>query len=130
MASGATLGSESMQAKTHWNYVYHTKRTDEVSWFQRKPRVSLDLIRRVVPERSARIIDVGAGASTLVDHLLQDGYSRVTALDVSGAALQHARERLGDRATAVTWLEADVRDAALPEAGFDVWHDRAVFHFL
>ena len=119
-----------METKAHWEHVYRTRNIEEVSWHQRNPRISLDLIRRVAPGVSARIIDVGGGASSLVDHLLRDGYSRITVLDVSEAALRHARERLGPAAETVTWIDGDVRTAELPEVAFDVWHDRAVFHFL
>ena len=119
-----------MDTKTHWENVYRTKDTDEVSWYQRTPRISLDLIRRVVPDRRANIIDIGGGNSSLVDHLLHDGYSHVTVLDVSGTALRQAQQRVEAVSQAVTWVEADVRTADLPEATFDVWHDRAVFHFL
>ena len=90
----------------------------------------MSLIRRVAPDRSAAIIDVGGGASTLVDGLLVEGYSSVTVLDVSSAALAEAYERLGGDAARVTWLEANVLHAALPASAYDVWHDRAVFHFL
>ena len=120
----------SMDTKTHWENVYRTKETDEVSWYQRTPRISLDLIRRVVPDRRANIIDIGGGNSSLVDHLLHDGYSHVTVLDVSGTALRQAQQRVEAVSQAVTWVEADVRTADLPEARFDLWHDRAVFHFL
>jgi ubiquinone/menaquinone biosynthesis C-methylase UbiE len=116
--------------KAHWETVYRTKRAEEVSWFQREPTISLDLISRAAPETSARIIDVGGGASRLVDGLSHLGYSDVTVLDLSPTALAQARARLGDAATRVRWLEADVLDARLPEAEFDLWHDRAVFHFL
>jgi ubiquinone/menaquinone biosynthesis C-methylase UbiE len=116
--------------KAHWETVYRTKRTDELSWFQREPAISLDLIHRAAPETSARIIDVGGGTSRLVDELCRAGYSDITVLDLSPTALAKARARLGDAATRVRWLEADVLTARLPEAGFDLWHDRAVFHFL
>jgi ubiquinone/menaquinone biosynthesis C-methylase UbiE len=119
-----------MDAKTHWQHVYRTKRADEVSWFQREPTVSTELIRRAAPETTARIVDVGGGASTLVDSLLRHGYSELTVLDLSSAALAQARERLGAAGPAVTWQEADVLTVELPAAAFDVWHDRAVFHFL
>ena len=119
-----------MDTKAHWEHVYRTRNIEEVSWHQRTPRISLDLIRRVAPAFDARIIDVGGGASSLVDHLLRDGYSRITVLDVSEAALRHAHERLGPAAETVTWIDGDVRTAELPEVAFDVWHDRAVFHFL
>ncbi len=118
-----------MDGKAHWDTIYRTKPWRGVSWFQREAQVSLALIQRVAPARSARIIDVGGGASTLVDGLIAAGYDHLTVLDLSGSALALARTRLGPDAR-VTWIEADVRTAALPAAGFDVWHDRAVFHFL
>jgi SAM-dependent methyltransferase len=116
--------------KAHWESVYRTKRPDQVSWYQREATISLDLIRRTVPNPSSPIIDVGGGASTLVDGLLREDYSNVTVLDVSSTAIELARARLGDAASRVRWLEADVLTAALPQAAFDLWHDRAVFHFL
>jgi len=116
--------------KAHWDSVYGRKRADEVSWFQREPAISLDLIRRAAPETSARIIDVGGGASRLVDALSRTGYSDLTVLDLSPTALAQARARLGDAAGRVCWLEVDVLNAKLPDAQFDLWHDRAVFHFL
>jgi SAM-dependent methyltransferase len=119
-----------MDSKSHWENVYRTKRVDEVSWFQTSPAISFDLIRRAVPEFAARIIDVGGGASSLVDGLLQFGYTDLTVLDLSATALEHARGRLGGSASRVHWIEADVLAAALPEGSFDLWHDRAVFHFL
>ena len=119
-----------MDPRAHWQKVYETKKPTEVSWYQPAARVSSSLIRRVAPDRSAAIIDVGGGASTLVDGLLAAGYSSVTVLDVSSAALVQASERLGGDAARVTWLEANVLDAALPASAYDVWHDRAVFHFL
>jgi SAM-dependent methyltransferase len=121
---------ETIARTTHWEQVYRTKRADEVSWFQPEPAVSLDLIRRAVPDTSARIIDIGGGASTLVDALLRVGYSDVTVLDLSATALAQVRARLGGAAACVHWLDGDVLSAMLPEAGYDVWHDRAVFHFL
>jgi ubiquinone/menaquinone biosynthesis C-methylase UbiE len=114
----------------HWENVYRSKRADEVSWFQREPTISLDLIRHAVPDTSARMIDVGGGASTLVDGLLRGGYTHVSVLDLSAEALGQARARLGAEAGRVDWIEADVLVATLPEATFDLWHDRAVFHFL
>jgi ubiquinone/menaquinone biosynthesis C-methylase UbiE len=119
-----------MQPKSHWERLYRTKRPTEVSWYQPEARISAQLIKRVAPDTSARIIDVGGGASTLVDGLLDAGYDHVTVLDFSAVALEAARSRLGLRAKLVTWLEADALEARLPAAGYDVWHDRAVFHFL
>ena len=119
-----------MDVKTHWDRIYRTKPAHEVSWFQREAQVSLSLIQRAAPDRAARIVDVGGGASTLVDGLVAAGYRQLTVLDLSNAALAVAKARLGDAARDVTWLEGDVRAAALPASAFDVWHDRAVFHFL
>jgi ubiquinone/menaquinone biosynthesis C-methylase UbiE len=101
-----------------------------VSWYQPEATLSLDLIRRVAPNRATPVIDVGGGASTLVDGLLDGGYHSVTVLDVAPAALAQAGRRLGERAAGVSWLVADVLDAPLRDAAFGVWHDRAVFHFL
>ena len=119
-----------MDSKTHWDTVYRTRRPDEMSWFQREARVSLSLIRRAAPEVTSAILDVGGGASTLVDGLLASGYRRISVLDLSSAALAEARRRLGSSGADVSWLGADVLTADLPPAAFDVWHDRAVFHFL
>ena len=119
-----------MDAREHWGTVYRTKRADDVSWFQREPTLSLDLIRRVAPDPATRIIDVGAGTSTLVDGLLREGYESISVLDIADEALAQSRARLGARAAAVEWLVGDVRTIELPEAAYDVWHDRAVFHFL
>lgn len=120
----------SMQSKEHWEKVYSTKATDEVSWFQEHAALSLKLIRDAGVSLTASIIDVGGGASTLVDDLLSNGYENITVLDLSGAALAKAKARLGGRASCVQWLEANVIEAELPALAYDVWHDRAVFHFL
>ncbi len=119
-----------MQPKEHWEHVYSTKATDKVSWYQAHAVQSLRLIRGTGVPLTASIIDVGGGASTLVDDLLQNGYSALTVLDVSAEALAAAQKRLGSGANAVTWIEADITGAPLPELVYDVWHDRAVFHFL
>jgi SAM-dependent methyltransferase len=119
-----------MARREHWDHIYRSTAASDVSWYQPTPTVSLELIRRVAPDLDAPIIDVGGGASTLVDALLDAGYRDVTVLDLSGAALAVARERLGARAAQVTWLESDVLTAPLPAGGYAVWHDRAVFHFL
>ena len=116
-------------AKTHWEKVYQQKPATEVSWYQANPELSLALIGAVGAGRDARVVDVGGGASRLVDHLVEAGYRHVTVLDIAGSALQQARRRLGDRAGQVTWLEQDV-SAGLSRHRFDIWHDRAVFHFL
>jgi len=119
-----------MQTKEHWDRVYSTKPTTAVSWFQEHAEQSLRLIRGTGVARTASIIDVGGGASTLVDDLLRDGYAALTVLDLSAAALAAAKARLGARAAGVQWLEANITTAALPVHAYDVWHDRAVFHFL
>ncbi len=119
-----------MQAKAHWEKVYATRAATEVSWFQPHAERSLALIGDAGIPPTARIIDVGGGASTLVDDLLEAGYRDVTVLDLSANALAVARARLGPRAHGVRWLEANVLEAALPRHGYDLWHDRAVFHFL
>lgn len=119
-----------MDRKAHWERVYETKSATEVSWFQTQADMSRELVEEAAPDRGAAIIDVGGGASVLVDDLLTAGYKHLTVLDISAAALDQARARLGARADTVTWLNDDALSAALPAAAFDVWHDRAVFHFL
>lgn len=119
-----------MQAKEHWEKVYASKPADSVSWFQLHADQSLRLIRETGVTPAAAIIDVGGGASTLVDDLLDSGYSSVSVLDLSGAALLAAQKRLGERANSVQWIEANITSAKLPRHTFDIWHDRAVFHFL
>ena len=120
-----------MDTQRHWEKVYGTKAPDQVSWFRTHLETSFDLIRRATRgNRSASIIDAGGGASTLVDDLIGLGYRDVTVLDISRAALDAAQQRLGDAAACVRWLRADVAYARLPAHTYDVWHDRAVFHFL
>lgn len=119
-----------MQLKSHWESVYSSKPSDGVSWYQKHADQSLSLIRGTGVRLNASIIDAGGGASTLVDDLLRDGYSSLTVLDISAAALSTARARLGNLAQSVTWLEANITEARLPLHAYDVWHDRAVFHFL
>ena len=113
----------------HWDDVYTRKAEEDVSWFQPEAAVSLALIARCAPALDARLLDVGGGASRLVDGLLERGFSNVTVLDLSAAALAKARERLGGRAREVEWLTQDVTTFA-PAVPYAVWHDRAVFHFL
>lgn len=119
-----------MKPKEHWEGVYSSKASNAVSWFQEHAEQSLRLIKATGVPLSAAIIDVGGGASTLVDDLLHSGYSNLTVLDLSAAALSAAKARLGASSSAVRWLEADVTRAELAVHAYDVWHDRAVFHFL
>jgi SAM-dependent methyltransferase len=115
--------------KEHWEQVYSTKGETGVSWYQREPRLSLELIRTVAPAAGGRIIDVGGGTSGLVDRLLDLSFEKIAVLDISETALGKARARLGARAGRVEWIAADITEA--PDVGtFEVWHDRAVFHFL
>lgn len=119
-----------MQSKFHWESVYSIKATTAVSWFQEHAQHSFTLIHETEVPLSASIIDVGGGASTLVDDLLANGYSDITVLDLSVAALAAAKTRLGEIGNSVQWLEADITKVVLPANSIDVWHDRAVFHFL
>jgi hypothetical protein len=117
-----------MDREAHWNRVYETKQPDAVSWYQRSPQRSLAYITKLT-EPSQKIIDVGGGASGLVDALLDAGYERPIVLDVSAIGLEHTKKRLGSRAALVDWVIADVTKA--PELPLvDLWHDRAVLHFL
>lgn len=116
-------------SKAHWERVYASKATSAVSWFQEQAATSLRLIQATGLGPEAAILDVGGGASVLVDDLLAAGYRDLAVLDLSGAALVAARERLGARAEQVRWIEGDITRVALP-ANYDLWHDRAVFHFL
>ncbi len=117
--------------KRHWDEVYATRAETGVSWYQDEPTRSLELIAAVAPDEGGRIIDVGGGASVLVDRLLEHAFERIAVLDISEIALGKAKARLGEgeRAARVEWLAADVTEAQRVGT-FDVWHDRAVFHFL
>jgi 2-polyprenyl-3-methyl-5-hydroxy-6-metoxy-1,4-benzoquinol methylase len=116
--------------KSHWERVYRTKRPNEVSWYRPHLEVSLQLIEDASPSLDAQIIDVGGGESTLVDDLLTRGYRNISILDVSLTALDVVKERLGDTVDTVNWLCGDVTTFAFTRHQYDVWHDRAVFHFL
>jgi len=115
--------------KQHWETVYGNKTAEETSWYQLFPRLSLSMIARARVGRDAALIDIGGGASLLVDNLLDQGYRDLTVLDISAGALAQASSRLGQRAGRITWVEADVT-AYEPSRQFDLWHDRAAFHFL
>jgi len=119
-----------MDTKSHWDKVYTTKAPDAVSWYRKHLETSLALIERAADARSASIIDVGGGESTLVDDLLLRGYTNITILDISQAAIDVTKSRLGLPAEQVHWLVADITKVELEPRAYDVWHDRAVFHFL
>jgi SAM-dependent methyltransferase len=119
-----------MNKKPHWEHIYESRAPTQVSWYQEHARFSLEYIRKTGIQKTDAIIDVGGGASRLVDDLVADGYRQISVLDISAAALQLARKRLGTYAAAVTWMEADITQADLPAQAYDLWHDRAVFHFL
>jgi len=114
--------------KTYWESIYAEKHPQDVSWYQQEPTISLKIIRHF-SDKNARVIDVGGGASVLVDHLLKVGYSNLAVLDISGKAIEHAKNRLPDQATTIEWFEKDITEFIPPHA-YDIWHDRAVFHFL
>jgi len=114
----------------HWDRFYATRDPAELSWWQPHLTCSLRLIEEAGLPRDSSIIDVGGGNSTLVDDLLARGYERITVLDLSAAALDQAKRRLGEKAAKVTWIAGDVTSLSLPAQAFDLWHDRAVFHFL
>ncbi len=114
---------------THWDNVYAIKGEAEVSWYQDSPAISLEMIHAASPDHRASIIDIGGGASRLVDSLLRDGYRDVAVLDLSANALDAAKRRIGPTASTVDWIVADAT-AWRPARSYDVWHDRAAFHFL
>lgn len=115
--------------KEHWERVYNSKRFSEVSWYQATPGVSLDFIKDLHIAKDAAIIDVGGGDSFFVDHLLDTGFTDITVLDISTAAINRAKQRLGSRAGLVNWIVSDITEF-VPVRKYDFWHDRAVFHFL
>lgn len=118
------------ERQQHWQRVYLDKDATKVSWFEDSPVASLELLATAQLHSASSVIDVGGGASALVDALLANGCEHLTVLDISPAGLDVARARLGAAAERVTWLVADITNAQLPAAAYDVWHDRAVFHFL
>jgi len=122
--------SEEMDRKQHWEAIYQAKPPENVSWFQPKPTHSHSMIVQAAPSHQAHIVDIGSGATTLIGALLDDGYQRITAVDIAASALRTAQQQLGPRAPQVQWIEADVTRLNLPSDSVDVWHDRAVYHFL
>jgi 2-polyprenyl-3-methyl-5-hydroxy-6-metoxy-1,4-benzoquinol methylase len=119
-----------MNQKAHWDKVYSTKPAEAVSWFAPHLETSLKLIHTASARKDAAIIDIGGGESTLVDDLFNEGYRNLSVLDISQTAIEVAKERMGQNASAIQWYCVDIAQASLPEAHFDIWHDRAVFHFL
>ncbi len=117
------------ERKEHWEKIYQAKPSQQLTWYQEKPELSLQLIRNTQLPLDASVIDVGGGASTLVDHLCEAGYTDIGVLDLSANALAATQERLGDKASEVTWYVEDVTCFTPPRL-FSLWHDRAVFHFL
>ncbi len=119
-----------MNVETHWEKIYREKAPDAVSWYRPHLETSLALIEKAAPERSVSIVDVGGGESTLVDDLLAHGYQNITVLDVSQTAIDVTKKRLGPASEGVQWVTADIVNGELAPNAYDVWHDRAVFHFL
>lgn len=119
-----------MDAHNHWENIYGKKAPDAVSWYRPHLERSLELIDKAAPERSASIIDVGGGESTLVDDLVARGYKNITVLDISQIAIDVTKKRLGPASENIHWLAGDITRANLEPCSYDVWHDRAVFHFL
>lgn len=120
---------EEFNRKNHWENIYQTKSLNEVSWYQPKPETSLSFVEKLNLPKAAKIIDVGGGDSYFVDHLLELGYENITVLDISEAAIERAKARLGKKATLVNWVVEDVTHFHSIEQ-YDFWHDRAAFHFL
>ncbi len=118
-----------MNRKQYWQQIYSTKQFTEVSWYQEVPRDSLDFVKQLGVSKTAAVIDIGGGDSYFVDHLLAEGYENITVLDISDAAINRARLRLGTAAVKVNWIVSDVTELDTVKK-FDFWHDRAAFHFL
>ena len=117
------------ERKKHWDTIYTNKTPSEVSWTQETPSLSLSMIESLALSKDAPIIDVGGGESQLVDHLLTMGFTDLTVLDISAEALERSKKRLGDKATQIDWIVADITSFK-PKRNYTLWHDRAVFHFL
>ncbi len=115
--------------KNHWENVYETKNPDQVSWTQETPKTSLELILSFNPPKDAKLIDIGGGDSKLVDYLLNYGFENITVLDISEKALEKAKLRLGNKAEKINWIVSNINEFE-PNATYDIWHDRATFHFL
>jgi len=120
---------ENFDRKKHWENIYQTKALHEVSWFQSTPETSLEFFRQLNIATTAKVIDIGGGDSFLVDHLIELGYHNISVLDISSAAIERAKQRLGDKARKVKWIVAESA-ALVPKGHYDFWHDRAAFHYL
>jgi trans-aconitate methyltransferase len=120
---------DTFDRKKHWEHIYQTKQPDEVSWYQPIPQTSLDFINELRVPLTAGIIDIGGGDSLLVDHLLNKGYQNITVLDISATAIENAKKRIGSKGSNVKWIVADAANFH-PTGQYDLWHDRAAFHFL
>lgn len=123
------INFEQENYKNHWENVYETKNQDEVSWTQKIPQTSLDLIEEASKDKSSKIIDIGGGDSNLVDFLLEKGFENISVLDISAKALEKAKERLGAQAENVDWIATNITEFE-PQTMYGIWHDRAAFHFL
>lgn len=119
----------SLDKKKHWETVYETKNPDQVSWTQNIPKTSLEFIRSFQLKKTAKIIDIGGGESKLVDYLLKEGFENISVLDISSKSLEKTKNRLGEKAKKVNWIVSDILEFK-PNTTYDVWHDRATFHFL
>jgi len=118
-----------LDSRKHWETVYETKNPDQVSWTQEKPKTSLEFIHSFGLKRTAKIIDIGGGDSKLVDYLLDAGFENISVLDISAKAIEKAKKRLGEKANKINWIASDITKFK-PNMTFDIWHDRATFHFL
>jgi trans-aconitate methyltransferase len=116
------------QIKNHWEHIYNTKQPNQVSWTQEVPTISINFVKQLQVQKNASIIDVGGGDSKFVDYLLAEGYTNISVLDISEAAINRAKARLGDKAINVNWIVGDIL-AFNPTSRYDLWHDRAAFHF-
>jgi len=130
LESRGCTGETVMTTKTHWESVYENKPAEAVSWYAPHLRESLRYVSQAASSKYAAIIDVGGGESTLVDDLANEGYKDITVLDISAKALEVTRQRVGAQGAHVHWVAADVLEVEFPVGAFDIWHDRAVFHFL
>lgn len=130
MDENPDIKDQSNAVKNHWEKIYESKPLEELGWFQKSPRASLELMNMLGISRKSRIIDIGGGDSLFVDYLLKSGFENITVLDISAKAIERAKKRLGSQANKVEWIESDILDFPPPAGGYDLWHDRAAFHFI